>query len=119
MISFFRKKPHPPTKQASPLELPLTSIKEIDRAGILYIDANGSTAMIRYAKAHRCWCQHYRQSNFSKPKYICDRTKAQGWKILFYTDFPITFTADASQEELWISVLNRVYLQGYRSFDLD
>ncbi len=117
MFAFFRKKPVNKIEQ-QPLEIPLANIQEIDQAGILYIDNDGTSANINYFEAYKGWCKS-KSIKKSKPKYICDRTKAKGWKIIFHTNPQIIFHADASQEELWISILNSIYLQGYSSFDFD
>ena len=118
MFAFFRKKPEAENIQLPPLEPPLINIKKIDQAGILYVDNEGTSANISYYDAYKSWCK----SKFikkSKPKYICDRTKSDGWKIVFHTNPKITFYADPSQEDLWISVLNSIYSQGYCSFEFD
>ncbi len=118
MYVFFRKKPVTKIEQQQPLEIPLANIQKIDQAGILYIDNEGTSANINYFEAYKGWCKS-KSIKKSKPKYICDRTKAEGWKIIFYINPHITFHADASQEELWISVLNNIHLQGYSSFDFN
>ena len=64
------------------------------------------------------WCKS-KSIKSSKPKYICDRTKAEGWKLIFYTNPQITFYSDPSEEELWIEILNKITLQGFPSFDWD
>ena len=118
MFSFFRKKLVSEIEQQPPLELPLSNIKKIDQAGILYVDNEGTSTNINYYEAYKSWCKS-KSVKKSKPKYICDRTKSDGWKITFHTNPKITFHADPSQEELWISVLNSIHLQGYSSFDFD
>jgi len=69
-------------------------------------------------EAYKGWCKS-KAIKKSKPKYICDRIKSNGWKIIFHTNPKIVFYADPSQEELWINVLNSMNLQGYPSFDFD
>ena len=118
MFSFFRKKLVSEIEQQPPLELPLSNIQKIDQTGILYIDKEGTSANISYYEAYKGWCKS-KSVKKSKPKYICDRTKSNGWKIIFHTNPKITFHAAPSQEELWISVLNSIHLQGYSSFDFD
>ena len=118
MFSFFRKKLVSEIEQQPPLELPLSNIQKIDQAGILYVDNEGTSTNINYYEAYKSWCKS-KSVKKSKPKYICDRTKSDGWKITFHTNPKITFHADPSQEELWISVLNSIHLQGYSSFDFD
>ena len=118
MLAFFRKKPASEIEQQPPLELPLANIQKIDQAGILYVDNEGTFTNINYYKAYKSWCKS-KSVKKSKPKYICDRTKSNGWKIIFHTNPKITFHAAPSQEELWISVLNSIHLQGYSSFDFD
>ena len=118
MFAFFRKKPEAENIQLPPLELPLINIKKIDQAGLLYGDLEGVSANINYCEAYKSWCKS-KSIKKSKPKYICDRTKSDGWKIVFHTNPKITFYADPSQEDLWISVLNSIYSQGYCFFDFD
>ena len=118
MFAFFRKNPASEIEQQPPLELPLTNIQEIDQAGILYVDNNETSSNINYFDAYKGWCKS-KSTKKSKQKYICDRTKSDGWKIIFHTKPKITFHADPNQEELWVGVLNSIYLQGYSSFDLD
>ena len=118
MFSFFRKKATHEIEQQLPLELPLANIQKIDQSGILYIDKEGTSANIGYYEAYKGWCKS-KSVKKSKPKYICDRTKSDGWKITFHTNPKITFHADPSQEGLWISVINSIHLQGYSSFDFD
>ena len=118
MFSFFRKKLVSEIEQQPPLDLPLSNIQKIDQAGILYVDNEGTSTNINYYEAYKSWCKS-KSVKKSKPKYICDRTKSNGWKITFHTNPKITFHADPSQEELWISVLNSIHLQGYSSFDFD
>ena len=105
-------------EQLPPLELPLTNIQEINRAGILYIDNNGTSVNIDYLEAYKGWCKS-KSVKKSKLKYICDRTKSDGWKIVFHINPKITFNADPIQEELWRFVLNNIHWQGYASFDFD
>jgi hypothetical protein len=119
MLVFFRKKVATENEQRPPLELPLANIQEIDQAGILYVDLEGISANINYYEAYKSWCKS-KSIKKSKPKYICDRTKSDGWrKMIFHTNPKITFVADPSQEELWFNILNSICLQGYRSFDFD
>lgn len=118
MLAFFRKKLVTDLEQQQPLEIPLMNIQKIDQAGILYIDSEGTSANIGYFEAYKGWCKS-KSIRKTKPKYICDRTKSDVWKIIFHTNPQITFYADASQEELWVNVLNSICLQGYSSFDFD
>jgi len=117
MFAFFRKKASSEIEQP-PLELSLDNIQKIDQAGILYVDNEGTSANIHYFEAYKSWCKS-KSVKKSKTKYICDRTKSDGWKIIFHTNPKITFYAVPSQEKLWISVLNSIHLQGYSSFDSD
>jgi len=114
---FKRKKTKHNVKSPS-IALPLTNIQEVGDAGILYIDAEGKPANINYFDAYKCWCKS-KNVKKSKPKYICDRTKSDGWKLIFYTNPQITFYADPSEEELWIEILNKITQHGYPSFDWD
>lgn len=118
MLGFFQKRTQCRTHTADKMEIPLENIRKIDRAGILYIDPEGNSASIRYADAHKGWCKSKSVKKSNSP-YICDRTKADGWKIIFYTNPQVIFVADADHGGLWNDVLNRIWLQGYRSFDYD
>jgi len=117
MFAFFRKKLVSEIEQPS-LELPLSNIQKIDQAGIEYVDHEGTSANINCYEAYKGWCKS-KSVKKSKPKYICDRTKSNGWKIIFHTNPKITFYSDPSQEELRMNVLNSIRLQGYSSFDFD
>ncbi len=118
MFNFFNKSNVQPFEELSPLEIPLTSIKEVDQAGILYEDSEGTSANIHYFDAYKGWCRS-KYIKRSRPKYICDRTKSEGWKLIFYTNPQIIFYADPSEEELWIEIINKITLQGYRTFECD
>ena len=118
MFNIFKKKRETDSKQFPPIELPLSNIKEIDEAGILYINLEGDSESINYYDAYKGWCNSHSVKK-TKTKYVCDRAKSNGWKIVFHTNPKITFYADESQEDLWISVLNSIQLQGYSSFDFD
>lgn len=113
-VKFYRD----PNYQQSPITLPLTNIQKVDEAGIFYLDNKGNLANIDYFNAYNGWCKSKRIQK-SKPKYICDRTKSEGWKLVFHTNPQITFYSDSSEEELWIEILNKITLQGYPSFDMD
>lgn len=117
-ILFFKKKSTEIDAIIPPISIPLTNIQEVDEAGILYLDNEGNSANIHYYDAYKGWCKS-KSIKKSKPKYICDRTKAEGWKLIFYTNPRITFYADPSQEEFWIEVLNEIASQGFPSFDWD
>ena len=119
MFSFLRRKS---TEENDvifpPITIPLTNIQEVDEAGILYLDNEGNSANINYFDAYKGWCKS-KSIKKSKPKYICDQTKAEGWKLIFYTNPQITFYSDTIGEELWIEVLNKITLQGFQSFYCD
>lgn len=119
MFSFLRRKS---TEENDvifpPITIPLTNIQEVDEAGILYLDNEGNSANINYFDAYKGWCKS-KSIKKSKPKYICDQTKAEGWKLIFYTNPQITFYSDTIREELWIEVLNKITLQGFSSFYCD
>ena len=115
---FFKKKSTEIDATIPPISIPLTNIQEVDEAGILYLDNEGNSANIHYYDAYKGWCKS-KNIKKSKPKYICDRTKSDGWKLIFYTNPRITFYADPSQEEFWIEVLNEIASQGFPSFDWD
>ena len=118
MFSFLKRKSAVNDVIFPPIMIPLTNIQEVDEAGILYLDNEGNSANIHYVDAYKGWCKS-KSIKRSKPKYICDRTKAEGWKLIFYTNPKITFYSDPSEEELWIEVLNKITLQGFPSFDWD
>ena len=118
MFSFLRRKSAENDEIFPPITMPLTNIQEVDEAGILYLDNKGNSANINYFDAYNGWCKS-KSIKKSKPKYICDRTKAEGWKLIFYTNPQITFYSDPSEEELWIEILNKITLQGFPSFDRD
>lgn len=101
-----------------PITIPLSNIQEVDEVGILYLDNNGIVSNIHYFDAYKCWCES-KNIKKSKPKYICDRTKTEGWKLVFYTNPQITFYSSSDEEELWIEILNKITLQGFPSFDKD
>ena len=118
MFSFFRRKRTNYNVELSPIKLPLTNIQGVDEAGILYLDNEGNSADINFFDAYKGWCKS-KNIKKSKPKYICDRTKSEEWKIIFYTNPQIVFYTDASEETLWIEILNKITLQGYPSFDVN
>ena len=118
MFSFLRRKSTVNDVIFPPITIPLTNIQEVDEAGILYLDHEGNSANIHYVDAYKGWCKG-KSIKRSKPKYICDRTKAEGWKLIFYTNPKITFYSDPSEEKLWIEILNKITLQGFPSFDWD
>lgn len=118
MFSFINQKSIDHTAELPPIELPLTNIQEIDEAGILYLDNEGNSANIHYVDAYKGWCKS-KNIKKSKPEYICDRTKYDGWKLIFYTNPQISFYTDPSKEELWNDIINKISLQGYRIFDWD
>ena len=118
MFSFLRRKSTVNDVIFPPITIPLTNIQEVDEAGILYLDNEGNSTNIHYYDAYKGWCKS-KSIKKSKPKYICDRTKAEGWKLIFYTNPQITFYSDPSEEELWIEILNKITLQGFPSFDRD
>ena len=118
MFSFLRRKSTVNDVIFPPITIPLTNIQEVDEAGILYLDNEGNSANIQYVDAYKGWCKS-KSIKSSKPKYICDRTKAEGWKLIFYTNPQITFYSDPSEEELGIEILNKITLQGFSSFDWD
>ena len=103
----------PPT-----LELSLSSIQEMNQKEIVYMDNEGLIATINYLEAHKCWCKA-KSIRKSSLKYICDQTKSDGWKIIFYTNPKIIFYADMGQKELWDSIIDGIGLQGFYSFDFD
>jgi len=112
MFKIFKKRK---IQQFPSLEIPLTNIKKIDEAGILYDDNEGISSNIHYFDAYKGWCKS-KNIKISKPKYICDRT---GWKLIFYTNPEITFYADSSKEELLIEIINKITFQGFRAFNCD
>jgi len=116
VFSFIKKKSPQHNLKFPSITLPLTNIQEVDEAGILYIDNERNSANINYYDAYKGWCKN-KHIKKSKPNYICDRTKTEGWKLIFYTNPQITFYATPSEEELWIEVLNKITMQGYSSFD--
>ena len=118
MFSFLRRKSTVNDMIFPPITIPLTNIQEVDEAGIRYLDNEGNSATIRYFDAYKGWCKH-RSRKKAKPRYICDRTKAGGWKLIFYTNPQVTFYSNPSEEELWIELLNKITLQGFPSFDWD
>ena len=118
MFNFFRKKNTLPSEELPPIKVPLTNIQEVDEAGILYIDYEGNSTNIHYFDAYKGWC-HSQNIHKARLKYICDRTKSNGWQLIFHTNPKITFNADPSQVELWIEIINKIILQGYATFDLD
>ena len=119
MFNCFKRKINVDPEQIPQIELPLENIREIDQAGILYIDIDGNSANILYHDAYKGWCKS-KSIKKSEDKYICDRIKTEGRrKLIFYTNPNITFNADVNQEDLWFRVLNRIRLQGYYSFDCD
>jgi len=116
MFSLLRRKSTENDVIFPPITIPLNNIQEVDEAGILYLDNEGNSASIHYFDAYKGWCKS-KSIKKSKPKYICDRTKAEGWKLIFYTNPQITFYSDPSEEKLWIEILNKITLQGFPSFD--
>lgn len=118
MFSFLKRKSVEHTVELSPIKIPLTNIQEVDEAGIRYLDNEGNSTNIYYFDAYKSW---YKTKSIkkSKTKYICDRTKSEGWKLIFYTNPQITFYADPSKEELWIEVISKITSQGYQTFDFD
>jgi len=118
MFSFLRRKSTVNDVIFPPTAIPLTNIQKVDAAGILYLDNEGNSANIHYFDAYKSWCKS-KSIKKSKPKYICDRTKAEGWKLIFYTNPQITFYSDPSEEELWTNILNKITSQGFPSFDWD
>ena len=118
MFSLLRRKSIVKDVILPPITIPLTNIQEVDEAGILYLDNEGNLANIYYIDAYKGWCKS-KSIKRSKPKYICDRTKAEGWKIIFHTNPQVTFYSDPSEKELWIEILNKITLQGFPSFDWD
>ena len=118
MFSFLRRKSTDNDMIFPPIAIPLTNIQEVNEAGILYLDNEGNSANIHYSDAHKGWCKS-KGIKKSKLKYICDRTKAKGWKLIFYTNPQISFYTDPSKEELWNDIINKISLQGYRIFDWD
>ena len=118
MFSFLRRKSTVNDVIFPPITIPLTNIQEVGESGILYLDNEGNSANIHYVDAYKGWCKS-KNIKRSKPKYICDRTKAEGWKLIFYTNPQIIFYSDPSEEELWIEILNKITLQGFPSFDWD
>ena len=118
MFSLFRRKNKENDVILPPITISLTNIQEVNEAGILYLDHKGNSANIHYFDAHKGWCKN-KNITKSKLKYICDRTKVEGWKIIFYTNPQITFYSNPSEEELWIEILNKIRLQGFSSFDWD
>lgn len=118
MFGFLKRWRDAAAVQLLPIELPLENIQTIDRFGIEYIDNNRNSAKINYCDAYKGWCEN-KGIKKSNPAYICDRTKAEGWKMIFHTNLKIIFIADEGRKDLWIDVLNRIRLQGYHSFDFD
>ena len=118
MFAFFKRKNTVPVEEFSPIEIPLTNIQEVDEAGILYIDNEGTSTNISYYDACKGWCKS-KITKRPKPKYICDRTKSNGWQLIFHTNPKIIFCATQSQEDLWIDTINKIILQGYATFDWD
>jgi len=118
MFSLFNRKTTLSSEKMPPPEIPLMNMKEIDQEGILYIDGQGIPTIIYYSDAYKGWCKSKNVRQI-KPRYICDRTKYDGWKLIFYTDPQITFRANPSQEELWIDIIRKITLQGYVTFDCD
>ena len=80
MFSFLRRKSTVSDVIFPPITIPLTNIQEVDEAGIFYLDNEGNSANIHYVDAYKGWCKS-KSIKRSKPKYICDRTKAEGWKL--------------------------------------
>ncbi len=117
MFSFLRRKNKVNDVIFPTIMIPLTNIQEVDKAGILYLDNEGNSANIHYFDAYKSWCKS-KNIKRSKPKYICDRIKTEGWKLIFYTNPKITFYSDPSEEELWIEILDKITLQGFPSFDM-
>ena len=118
MFAFFRRKSEEHNAELPPITLSLTNIREVNEAGILYLDSEGNLTTINYSNAYKGWCKS-KNIKKSKPKYICDRTKSDGWKLIFYTNPQITFYADKRNEKLWIEIINKITLQGYQTFDWD
>ena len=118
-MRFVFKKHIVPSVQEMPiLEYPLSSICKIDSVGIHYFDALGNQSIIEYHKAHKAWCRHKNIRN-SKPKYICDRTRAAGVKLIFHTQPPIAFHTTLEQETLWTEIINTISRYHYFTFDID
>ncbi len=118
MFSFFKRKSEEHNEEILPITLPLANIQKIDDTEILYHDNEGNPANIHYFDAYKGWCKS-KGIKKSKPKYICDRTKSEVRRLIFYTNPQITFYAELCEEELWFETLNKIAFQGYRSFDLD
>ena len=118
MFSIFRRKSTDNNTEFPLITLPLTNIQEVDDIGILYLDNEGNSTNLHYFDAYKGWCK---SKNIKKPKlkYICDRTKYEGWKLIFYTDPKIIFYADPSEEDLWMETINKITLQGHQTFDWD
>ncbi len=116
MFVLFKKRSlswkHPPQK------LPLTNIKEINRKRVLYTDSEGHEAVILCKDAHKRWRRH-KKIRISAAKYVCDRTRTDDWKLIFYTDPQITFYIDPVDEQRWIDILNRLTQCGCPAFDWD
>ena len=118
MVSFFRRTAKESIVNFRPMKIPLTNIQKVDEAGILYIDEDGNSTNMNYYDAYKSWCKS-KCVKKSKPKYICDRTKSDGWQLIFYISPKIVFYADQNQEELWIEIINKIRLQGFAAFDWD
>ena len=102
MLSFFRRK-----RAEIITAVPLTNIQCINESGIHYLDNEGNPAMIRYSDAWKGWLKN-KDTGTPKPKYICDRTKSEGWKLIFYTHSIIEFYSNPSEEDLWIEICSRI-----------
>ncbi len=118
MFSLFRKMKDNSIIELVPQEVALINIKSIDKEEILYNDNNGQLMKINFKEAYKGWCKN-KNSKKSRVKYVCDRTKSDGWKMIFYTKPKVTFLASAEDETLWRETINQIKHCGYATFDWD
>ncbi len=118
MRFLFKKHIAPFVQEMPSLKYPLSAICKIDSDGIHYIDDIGNQSIIEYRKAHKAWRRHKNTRN-SKPKYICDRTRADGMKLIFHTKPPIAFYTAPEQKTLWTEIINAISRYHYFTFDID
>lgn len=100
------------------VHVPLDKIQFVCRGGIRYTDQQGRVGMLRFADAYKGWCRR-RKIRSSKPRYVCDRTRAEERQMIFYTVPQVIFHGDRSQEVQWAEVLAQIRKQGYAAWDAD
>lgn len=118
MFKLLKRKSKADLQELPPIHLGVSAITTVDEAGVLYLNSCGEHENLGWYDAYKGWCKS-KGVKRSKPRYVCDRTRAEGGQIIFYTNPKIIFTAADGEEQLWAEILNKITSLGFASFDWD